>query len=144
MTTFASTRPSPVATVVGPPGAVTGAASAGASIIVIENPPNGLLGAEPFVSSLASFMASIVPRERYSLGVSRPGSRQRVDRRHDLARQELHRGRVDDVGDAQDHVLRAGIGQFAEPVHELARCLGPRAAIGPQAGRLERRALDLV
>src|SRR6188472_2967883 len=117
MTTLASTRPSPVATVVGPPGVVTGAASAGASIIVIENPPNGLLGAEPFVSSFASFMTSIVPRYRYSLGVSGRRSRQRVDRRHDLAGEELDRGRVDDVGHAQDHVLGAGIGQLAEPVH---------------------------
>src|SRR5690242_1306950 len=42
MTSFESTRPSPLSTVEGPPGAGTAVASAGSSTITIENPPNGL------------------------------------------------------------------------------------------------------
>ena len=78
-------------------GALTGSSAYDslARALDIENPPNGLLGAEPFVSSFASLMTSIVPRYRYSLGVFGRGSRQRVDRRHDLAGEELDRGRVD-------------------------------------------------
>src|ERR671911_373417 len=42
ITSFESTRPSPLEIVDGPPGFVTGVDSAGESTIVIESPPNGL------------------------------------------------------------------------------------------------------
>ena len=51
MTTLASTRPSPLATVVGPPVAGIAAASVGVSIMAIEKPPKGLFGVVPSLSS---------------------------------------------------------------------------------------------
>ena len=42
ITILESTRPSPLAAVEGPPGALTGALAAGESSIAIDSPPNGL------------------------------------------------------------------------------------------------------
>ena len=52
--------------------------------------------------------------------------------------------RVPDVAHAEDHVLRAGVGQLAEPVHDLLRALALAAGLEREPHALERRPLDLV
>ena len=94
----------------GPPVADTGADWAGVSIMAMENPPNGLE---------LSVMALCYHRSTYPLGVSS----ELAQGGQDVTRQELDPTWVVDVPNIEDDVLGAGIGQLAEPVDDLRRCL---------------------
>src|SRR5688572_18243772 len=118
MTTFASTRPSPLSTVEGPPVAGTGSAAAGASIIAMLMPPKGFVG---------SVIDGILSRFAYPLGVSSPRSREGVEGRQDVPPDGLEVGRLVHVLELDDDVLGAGIGELGEAVDGLRRRLRPAA-----------------
>src|SRR6478672_6774065 len=130
MTSFESTRPSPLSIVEGPPGAGTAVPSAWSSTITIENPPNGL---DPSVIVLCYTQYRDTPRGYRRalflggvLGVRRrhDTSTEGLECRHDVPPQRLHVGGLVRVLELEDDVLRAGIPQLAEPVDDLLRRLG--------------------
>src|SRR6188472_2393525 len=99
MTSFESTRPSPLSIVEGPPGAGTAVPSAWSSTITIENPPNGL---DPSVIVLCYTQYRDTPRGYRRalflggvlgvLGVRRPSRyvTEGLECRHDVPSQRLH------------------------------------------------------
>ena len=123
----------------GPPVAGGGVASVGASIIAMEKPPNGLR--RPVGHRHGHRTTGRDTPGGYHGGHPAHGLHGRQDVPPDL----LEVGRLVDVLELEDDVLRAGIGQLAEAVDDLVRrSRRRRAPAGPEADVLERRALDLV
>src|SRR6185295_16424884 len=148
MRSFVSTRPSPLATVVGPPVAVVGASgamaigAAFASALPVSplksmaRPPNGSL----------SFITDIVAPLRYSPRVSgrpwRDGVLQGLQGGDDLGQPRDPIGVVH-VGDAEDYGVRTGVRELAEAVDHVVRRLAVTSTIRGQVHALQGRALDL-
>src|SRR6185312_9075787 len=150
MTSFESTRPSPLSTVDGPPGAGTAVASAGSSTIVIENPPNGLeasvigLCYTRYRDTPRGYRRARVGRHRRPADAEHDTSTDRVECRDDVASQRLHIGRFVRVLELEDDVLGAAVPELAEPVDDLLRRLRPCRARRPEPDVLQCRALDLA